>query len=550
LKKYLHIVFLMIPVLFFSQGIGDIIVIPVQVNPDQTVKSFEKLNDRPSLIDSTKKIENINYSITSKPFKTYYSPNLISSAKMVNEPLNKLYHMMIKGGYGNYNMPYGEIFLNNQRNKEYALGLQFKHLSSSWQLENQGYSGFSDNELYLTGKKFLNKHTLSANLNYLRNAVRFYGYNPSENINDSNSEKQLFNLLESKINLISHLPDSGKLNYDMNLNFHYLNDAYKMNEIYTGLNGLLKSTVKGEKLNVYAGVDNYYNRNDSDTINNLLVRLMPYFEAGGKKWKADLGILAVMDQFSDSTPKFNFYPRLNIYYDVYRSIIVPYAGLGGDLKKNSFRSYTQENPFLISNPNFRNTSYNLEIFGGLRGSLSSQTNYDIGVNYQTVSNLPLFVLDYTLARNNRFKVIYDEGNILKFSGQIKYTRKEKINISALANYYLYQLKNNEYAWQRPALDVKLSANYNIKSKIITKLDVYYISNQWALSTVSHTGAYVTGPKNLTGIADINIGAEYRYSKFLSAFINLNNLGNFRYYRWENYPTQRFNFMVGFSFIPF
>ncbi|MFN6038720.1 MAG: hypothetical protein ACK452_09660, partial [Bacteroidota bacterium] len=411
--------------------------------------------------DSTKKIENINYSITSKPFKTYYSPNLISSAKMVNEPLNKLYHMMIKGGYGNYNMPYGEIFLNNQRNKEYALGLQFKHLSSSWQLENQGYSGFSDNELYLTGKKFLNKHTLSANLNYLRNAVRFYGYNPSENINDSNSEKQLFNLLESKINLISHLPDSGKLNYDMNLNFHYLNDAYKMNEIYTGLNGLLKSTVKGEKLNVYAGVDNYYNRNDSDTINNLLVRLMPYFEAGGKKWKADLGILAVMDQFSDSTPKFNFYPRLNIYYDVYRSIIVPYAGLGGDLKKNSFRSYTQENPFLISNPNFRNTSYNLEIFGGLRGSLSSQTNYDIGVNYQTVSNLPLFVLDYTLARNNRFKVIYDEGNILKFSGQIKYTRKEKINISALANYYLYQLKNNEYAWQRPALDVKLSANYNI-----------------------------------------------------------------------------------------
>jgi hypothetical protein len=550
LKKYLHIVFLMIPVLFFSQGIGDIIVIPVQVNPDQTVKSFEKLNDRPSLIDSTKKIENINYSITSKPFKTYYSPNLISSAKMVNEPLNKLYHMMIKGGYGNYNMPYGEIFLNNQRNKEYALGLQFKHLSSSWQLENQGYSGFSDNELYLTGKKFLNKHTLSANLNYLRNAVRFYGYNPSENINDSNSEKQLFNLLESKINLISHLPDSGKLNYDMNLNFHYLNDAYKMNEIYTGLNGLLKSTVKGEKLNVYAGVDNYYNRNDSDTINNLLVRLMPYFEAGGKKWKADLGILAVMDQFSDSTPKFNFYPRLNIYYDVYRSIIVPYAGLGGDLKKNSFRSYTQENPFLISTPNFRNTSYNLEIFGGLRGSLSSQTNYDIGVNYQTVSNLPLFVLDYTLARNNRFKVIYDKGNILKFSGQIKYTRKEKINISALANYYLYQLKNNEYAWQRPALDVKLSANYNIKSKIITKLDVYYISNQWALSTVSHTGAYVTGPKNLTGIADINIGAEYRYSKFLSAFINLNNLGNFRYYRWENYPTQRFNFMVGFSFIPF
>ena len=552
MKKLLGGIILIVffPALFIGQGIGDIIVIPVQVNPDQTVRSFEKLNDKPAILDSAKRIDNINYAITSKPFKTYYNPSAIIPAKMLNEPLSKLYHMLIKGGYGNYNMPYGELFLNNQRNKEYALGIHLKHLSSHWQLEKQGYSGYSDNEVYLNGKKFLKKHTLSGDLNYLRNAVRFYGYTPQEGEADTQKEKQAFNTLEAKFNLISHLPDTTSMNHEFNLNFHYLNDSYQMNEIFLGGNGLLKSNIKGEKLNVLTGVDYYNNKMDSDTVSNVIVRLMPYFEAGGKKWKADLGILAIMDQFADSTPKFNFYPRINFHYDVYKNIIIPYAGLGGDLKKNSFRSLTMANPFIVSHPEFKNTSYNLEIFGGIRGSFSSKTNYDFSVNYQSVSGLPLYLIDYSIARANRFKVVYDDGTIMKFSGGIKYTHKEKLNISGQANYYIYTLKNNQYAWHRPTADVKVSANYNIKSKIITKLDVYYISNQWALRTVNGVAGSVTGPVNLKGIADINLGAEYRYSKFLSAFIQFNNVANFRYYRWDNYPTQRFNFLVGFSFIPF
>ena len=50
--------------------------------------------------------------------------------------------------------------------------------------------------------------------------------------------------------------------------------------------------------------------------------------------------------------------------------------------------------------------------------------------------------------------------------------------------------------------------------------------------------------------DINLGAEYRYSKMLSFFVNFNNIANTRYYRWEKYPSQRFNLMAGLTFIPF
>ncbi len=53
-------------------------------------------------------------------------------------------------------------------------------------------------------------------------------------------------------------------------------------------------------------------------------------------------------------------------------------------------------------------------------------------------------------------------------------------------------------------------------------------------------------KELKGITDINIGAEYRYTKLLSGYLNFNNIGSFRYYRWNNYPLQRFNMMLGIT----
>ena len=32
--------------------------------------------------------------------------------------------------------------------------------------------------------------------------------------------------------------------------------------------------------------------------------------------------------------------------------------------------------------------------------------------------------------------------------------------------------------------------------------------------------------------------------------DFNNIANTRYYRWEKYPSQRFNLMAGLTFIPF
>jgi len=52
---------------------------------------------------------------------------------------------------------------------------------------------------------------------------------------------------------------------------------------------------------------------------------------------------------------------------------------------------------------------------------------------------------------------------------------------------------------------------------------------------------------MKGLVDVNLGLEYRYTKFLSAFLNLNNLAAQRYQRWYAYPTQKFNLLGGLTY---
>ena len=289
----------------------------------------------------------------------------------------------------------------------------------------------------------------------------------------------------------------------------------------------------------------------SSDLNNAIVKLNPYFEAKGKQWNANLGLVAVLDKFSDSSAKFNFYPRLNISYDVYKNIIVPFGGIGGDLNKNSQRSFIARNPFLSSTVVMKNTSNNLEIYGGLKGALSSKINYVASASFNSVTDFALYRIDYFSLLQNRFRVDYADGKILKFGGQIKYSDKEKLSITAQGYYYKYHLKDVDFAWHQPDFESRLNINYNLQSKIILKADVFFIGTQWILSQKIDSGLVtVSAPVKIKGLADVNMGAEYRYSKFLSAFVQFNNIGGVRYFRWDQYPTQRFNFMIGLSFIPF
>lgn len=532
-------------------GINDINY-GVKSDFEPTIKDAFKFADLPEIKDSVKRVDNIKYGIASVPLFPKYEAQPIAAAKMRNEPLNKLYHSLLKVGYGPiYNMPYGEFWIANTRSRDVSYGAHLKHFSSTTQLDDVGYGGFSDNIVNVFGKKMYKKHTLKGDFNYERNVVHYYGYNTTLNNLEKDYTKQRYQLLEPKLQLQSHYTDSTHVNHDIKLSYYNLQNLNWEEENNIKLNANGNLFLNKEKLNINFLTDFYNHKQNNDTLNNLIVAINPSFEAGGKKWHADIGVGATIDNFREKT-RFYFYPQLNVNYNVYENMIVPYAGVNGGLIKNSFRSLSRENPFVDTTLRYANTNNKYNAFIGLKGNLSSNTSYDAKVSYGQFDSLHFFVIDYSGPNQlyNHFDILYDNTSLVTVSGQLKHQLKEKINLIAQGNYYLYKPKNLTRAYHKPDFDLTFSGIYNLQSKIILRGDIVIMGKQWALTQVTDSLNTTLAPKRLNGWVDANLEAEYRYSKMLSFFVKLNNIANQRYYRWGNYPSQRFNAMIGLSFVPF
>lgn len=513
-----------------------------------TVIDANKISENPTVILSTKKLTLPSYSINSKKINTNFNVEPIPPAQMVGEPLTKLYNHLAKIGMGTYTTPYAEIWYNMLRSKEYAYGMRLKHLSSSATLKDFGFAGFSDNEISFYGKKFLKEHSLIGNFDYGRNVVHFYGYDLSINTLAKETTIQRFNYFSGNAELLSHYSKPERYNHDVKLSYYNLFDSYKASENNIKATGFVQTAINKETLKVNAAVDYYNYRNEFDTINNTIITLNPNFIASGELYKASIGATASVDIFSNS--KFYFYPNVELSYNVFENIIIPYAGATGGVQKNSFKTLTDNNPFVLSQLTMKNSNTKYELYGGLKGTLSSTIAYNAHVGYSSISNLAMYVNDTTELLQNRFNVIYDDANVLNIRGEISYQSREKLRINLVGEYFNYKMKTELRAWYKPQVKISLSANYNLRDKIVAKVDLFYIDNQFAKQFASDsttTSGVKVVAKELKGVFDANIGLEYRYTKKLGFFLNFNNIANFRYYRYSNYPTQKFSLMGGLSY---
>jgi hypothetical protein len=520
----------------------------VIINPGTykaTVADANKINDNPVVIDSTKKLAVKSYNINPKKINPSYTVDAVTPAEMDGDHLDKLYSALAKAGFGTYTTPYLEFWYGSLRSKEYTYGVHLKHLSSAATLKGYGFAGLSDDQVGLYGKKFLKEHSLIGNFDFGRNGLHFYGYDANLISLSKKETAQHFNYFGGNVELLSHYTKAQRYNHDIKLSLYNLSDAYKVSENNVKGKGYVQTTIDKEVIKVNALVDYYNFKSPADTMNNTIIALNPNFIADGEKYHASLGLTATMD--IENASKFYFHPNVDLSYNVFDNIIVPYAGVTGGVIKNSFKTVTDENPFVTSKLALKNSVTKFDAYGGLRGTLSSRIAYTTRVSYSAIGNMLLYVNDTTYP-GNRFEVIYDDGNVLNLHGEVSYQLREKLRIMIGGDYFDYKMKHEIRAWYKPQVKLSFAANYNLSDKIIVKADLFYLENQFAKAHASgddSTGKIVA--QELNNLFDVNIGGEYRYTKRLGFFLNLSNIMNARYLRYMNYPTQRFSLMGGLSY---
>lgn len=485
------------------------------------------------------------------PFDYKIKPQftLPKAEKLGDSEQRKIKNNYLKLGFGNPNMPFAQLFLQSLPSNKGNYGINIHHLSANGDLNKK----FADNQASVFGEKYFKSGTLWGSIDYQRTGVHYYGFDTAKikELSNEDSLKQVFNYYGANIGFGRPYAAKNKPGYYGHFNFYHLNGLNNTKEFDYNLKGNYQMNVEGNPLLIFASFD-YSQYTDSLVENNrIFFDLKPRFTYKKENWQAVLGfnfnifysdfnnsrkaILA----YSDSINAARFFPHIEFDYFINPKKLNFYAGITGDVQKNSMLSISRNNPFINSSNNLNSTINRFEIKAGLKGNLGSKFGYLIGIQHNTFNNFILFKSDTTDLR--RFVIDHEDLRRLTFKISMMYHYSEKIRTGVDFNYYRYDLENQKRPWQLPDFDLKLYANYNIGNKIIAKANFFVIGPRYSTEIFKNT------ENQLKTILDFNLGFEYRYSKSFGLFLDFNNLSAQRYQYWYNYPSFGFNVMGGLIF---
>jgi hypothetical protein len=523
------------------------------------LRDANKISDNPKIRESVSEMLPIQYKLIPNKLNAPFEVKPIPAAKInLEEKLSKLYRGYVRGGFGLYTTPFLDASFTDGRSRKGTFGLRYRHLSSAGNVaaEDSIPDRFSDNEFNFWLKKFLPKHSISANVDWERNVIHYYGFLPDSFPNvDIDGLKQRFNAFDAGFSLNSYFRDSTKINYDAGVKFYHFSDQKEGKEINFDVAGNIRKYADTELFSMDLGLN--YNAFDFfdqiDSLNRdkegVILKLVPKASTQRGNLQVSVGMGIMID--GNSNEPFHFYPMAEANYGLFDNILVPYAGVRGDIDRQTYRDLTSENPYITTSPRLRNRNERLNIYGGLRGRISSDVSFNAEVSNTNYEDFAYYVNDTVFSSTNQFSIVYDDLSILNFSGELSFDAGEKIKFFGRGDYNIYTTDKQNEAWHQPGLKISAGGVYNLKNKLLARAEIYQMGKRKALSmgpveggVLRDQGGYVV---DLKGYLDMNLEVEYRYNKRLSIYTRLNNFLAAKYAVWNNYRVQRFNAMMGLTF---
>jgi len=505
-----------------------------------------KINVLPAISDTISIRPDFDYSIQPKKIETGFEVRPIRAAKLVGEPLTKLYKSYLKLGIGNYLAPLAELNVNSLRSKNRSVGVYFMHQSINGKVKlNNGEKvppGFNDNILNIYGKKIFHKSVFSVDLDAQFRGVNFYGYNPAlDTALDKESVQQHYIFANTAFQLHSTHRDSAHLNYQVNLDYCYSLDKFEDNEHAFKLSGKFNKLINNQVFGLNTDVAHYLSSPSIDSSNQTVFNINPWFARSTSEYSYMLGGNFAAD-IREGDNNVVFHPRAYLKIKVVDKVFVPYFGIDGHYEVNNFRKMVGKNYYLLPGPGAKNTNHKINGYLGIKGSLSSRFGYHIKFNYSLIDNMYFFISDTGSVLQNQFVVVYDDIEHLSLSGEASFRPDEKLNLMLTAKYSQFNMDTLAQPWHTPNFDMSLRAGYNLRNKIVLDASLNVRGKRYAFNP-DPAGE----PIVLAGYLDLNAGVEYRYTKILSAFIRFNNILGQNQEPWLYYPTMGFNAMVGFTY---
>ena len=533
-----------------------------------------KKNPKIELIERSKKKE-MKYTIFSAPVASTFVPKS-GAVKGINVGVKeRLYNNYLAAGFGNYTTPFVEVFLHkkNRFNDEY--GLYAKYISSENSIENtflnSNYSNFESSIFYGRKERILD---WKVTFNSERNSYNWYGlpdFITDENLQNAINEEQRYNFFE----LIGDLTFEDSYINLTKIGVSYFSDAYQSKELFlttnvnfefplTGISAKLNDIKIDTKLEFLKGEFNQ----DYKGFNNLsytliTARIQPYYQFTYRDFTIKTGLKTYFSlDTENSANNFLIYPDLKISTPIVQNYISVYTGITGDLFTNTYKSFSDENPFVSPTLFITQTSENYNYFLGFNGKITDKINFNIKGNYKfeedkalllrnnsksdgtiaIANNIPLEGYEY----GNSFGIFYDDVKTTTIFGEIEYEFSERIALGTNFQFDKFETKNSPEAWNLPNSKASLFGKYK-QEKWYTETSIFYIGKRKKATYNGTFPSSFSSPQNLNSYIDVNLNGGYHFNDKFSAFLKLNNILNANYQRFSNFDVQGFQILGGFTY---
>ncbi|MEJ6796647.1 MAG: hypothetical protein QNK63_08045, partial [Flavobacteriales bacterium] len=330
----------------------------IQGNAELFLNDANKVSKVPKVIESSVELTPMVYSLIPRKPTQKIDLKPVPAAKVtIDKPLPKLFRAYAKGAVGTKFTGLGELRFMDGYNRNGTFDSHIKYFTSDGFVSQADSiaDSFSDLSIGLTGKRFLKKHSMGIAVDYDREKIHYYGYDPDifpENFDADDENKRIYNTFSVGANMRSYQRDTTKMNYRGTFDFKQFSDDVKgvENNFIVGVN--LNKFVETE--NYALGVDLDYNQFKHDAFDpelelkhtNTVFTLNPTVTTHRNGLIVKVGAKLTANTTNGTQPK--VYPDIEARYSLFDGIFIPYAGIGGELHKNRYRTIAQENPFVQS----------------------------------------------------------------------------------------------------------------------------------------------------------------------------------------------------------
>ena len=586
INKKLIKAYLWVGLLFsFSAVFGQEEEVGLGVQEITVIKSYTpslsevfKIREQPEVMDSIgREKRKVLYSISSVPVVSTFIPSKGSAKVLQKKKSTPKYNATASAAFGNFNniLLDHAAQINLDRRQQLSWLVRFNGLLKD--LPEPILATNQNSALIHLGYRH-NSNTLSSHsqVSFRTHSQNFYG------LQDPITDPIILENLDPKqqlkyLSIQSQWQWFDTILKDADLTAHLTTDSFETNELELKLNAKFQVSLGSIAINAEPSVrylnnkfaSDYYSKTATEFASGIS-QVALSVSSGVNRFKFKVGATGVYG-FGDDFEETNSYilPLLDLSYKLKKANITPFLRVSGALNQNSFRTFTNKNPFTAPAIVLKNTEVPYVAELGLRTKIVSGWEFTINGHYQKATNIPLFKsfvfdernTDYTAFRYaNAFEVVYEEIEQIGLDVSVLAAFKNGGSLSLEAHWRDYTvidetdstiLSNPKEAWNLPELQFNFKANIKIAQKLFVQSNIIFMGarkhvyrNYFINQSLDRASESII---SLPSFVDAEARITYQLNDRWEFYVKSENIFNAPQFQWANYQVYGTRFLSGIRY---